>query len=130
MANAEMAESGVPRDDEVALQVLDVGRRRLLLVLITIPSLAAEWQERLTELPEMSQFLVGCCYERCFGAFVLVIGWFRGVKKAESGVHGPIYIHCDLLEYHRGSLVSGPTQKRASWSGMATLPATFSMSWA
>ena len=55
MADAEMTEGGVPgdegrRDEEITVQVLDVVRRRLLLVLVTFPPLAPERQERLTEL--------------------------------------------------------------------------------
>ena len=120
MAGAEMTESGVPRDEgqcdeEIAL--LDVGRRRLLLVLVAIPPLTAERQERPTEPLEISQSLAGCCYEHCFGAFVYS-NWLvqeRDIKEAESGVCGLWSASsCDLLPYHIGSLVSGPTQKRSS----------------
>ena len=51
-------------------QVLDVVRRRLLLVLVTIPLHALERQQRMTELLQTSQFLIGCSYERYFGTFV------------------------------------------------------------
>lgn len=108
----------------------DAGRR-LLLVLVTFSSLVAERQERLTELLEISQFLAGCCYKRCFGAFVYSSRLIQGqdMKNKESDVHGPrSTLSCDLLPYYIGSLVlSEPTQKRLSLSRMAALPAIFSM---
>ena len=59
MADAEMAEGGVRgdkgrRDEEIAVQVLDVVRRRLILVLVAFPPLAPERQEQLTELLQNS----------------------------------------------------------------------------
>ena len=55
MADAEMAEGGVPGDkgrrgEKIAVQVLDVVRRRLILVLVAFPPLALERQEQLTGL--------------------------------------------------------------------------------
>jgi hypothetical protein len=75
MVDAEMTESWVSgnewrRDEEIAVQVLDVVRRRLLLVPITFSPHALERQQRLTEPLQISQFLVGCAYERCSGPFV------------------------------------------------------------
>lgn len=56
MADAEMTEGRVPgderrRDEEIAVQVLDVIRRRLLLVLVSFPPYALERQQRSTEQP-------------------------------------------------------------------------------
>ena len=78
-----MTEGWVPRDErrcdeEIAIQVLDVIRRWLLLVLVTFPPHALEWQQRSTELLQISQFLFGSLYKRRFGTFVysyqLVLG--------------------------------------------------------
>jgi len=54
MADAEMTEGRVSgdegrRDEEIAVQVLDVIRRRLLLVLVNSPPHALERQQRSTE---------------------------------------------------------------------------------
>ena len=59
MADAEMTEGGVPgdegrRDEEIAVQVLDVVRRRLILVLVAFPPIATERQEQLTGLLQIS----------------------------------------------------------------------------
>ena len=58
-ADAEMTKGGVPgdegrRDEEIAVQVLDVVRRRLTLVLVTLPPFASDWQERLANLLQIS----------------------------------------------------------------------------
>ena len=107
------------------VQVLDVIRRRLLPVPVALPPYAMERQQRLTELLQISQFLVGCSYEHCFGAFVYSYQLVQGSngKRAQSGLHGPLSTSsCDLLPYHRDGLVSGPTQTCSSSSGMADLP--------
>jgi len=91
MADAEMTEGWVPRDErrcdeEIAIQVLDVIRRWLLLVLVTFPPHALEWQQRSTELLQISQFLFGSLYKRRFGTFVysyqLVLGRNRKRQRA------------------------------------------------
>lgn len=73
MADAEMTKGPrgrVTRDAETALQVVNVIRRRLLLVLVSFPPDAPERQQRLAELLQIRQFLVGCPYEHGFDAFV------------------------------------------------------------
>lgn len=139
MADAELIEGRVAgdegrRDEEIAAQALCMVRRRLLLVSVSLPPSALERQQRLTELLQIRQFLVGCSYKRCFHAFVYSYRLVQGSNKtkAESGVHGPrSTLSCDLLPYHRASLTSGPTQTRSSLtslSGMPRLPFTFSRS--
>ena len=59
MADAEMTEGGVPgdkgrRDEEIAVQVLDVVRRQLILVLVAFPPPAPERQEQLNGLLQIS----------------------------------------------------------------------------
>ena len=59
MADAEMTKGAVPgdegrRDEEIAVQVLDVVRRRVILVLVTLPPFAPEWQERLAKVLQIS----------------------------------------------------------------------------
>ncbi len=59
MADAEMTEGRVRGDQwrldaEIAVQVLDVIRRQLLLVLVNFPPYALERQQRSTKPPQIS----------------------------------------------------------------------------
>ena len=77
MTDAEITEGRVPgderrRDEEIAVQVLDMIRWRLLPVLVTFPPCALDRQQGSTELLQISSFLVGTSDERCFGIFVYI----------------------------------------------------------
>lgn len=59
MAGAEITEGRVlgdqwRRDAEIAVQILDVIRRQLLLVLVSFPPYALERKQRSTEPPQIS----------------------------------------------------------------------------
>ncbi len=65
----------------MALQALDMGQWRLLLVLVTLPSLAAERQERSTELLDISQSLRAGATGAASAFSSTEIGSFKGVIK-------------------------------------------------
>lgn len=75
MADAEPIQGGVPRneprrDAEVPLQVRNVVRRRLLLVLVAGPPFTPQRYERLSKKLQVGNLLVRRCRESCFGATI------------------------------------------------------------
>ena len=76
-------------ESEVPLQVLNVGRRQLLLVLVTSFTPRQDW---LAELPQVSNFHVRCCYESCFSALIYGYWPFSGHdhEKTENDLHSRV----------------------------------------
>lgn len=113
------------------MEAFDVIRRELLLKPVSFSPRALERQKRLTEPLQIRQFLASCTDEGSFGTDICIGSLIQGGKETvEKSLHGPRSTSsCDLLPYQRGSLTSGPTQKRLSSSGMPVAPATCSMSW-
>jgi len=67
-------------------------------------------QDWLSELPQVSHFLVRCCYESCFGVFIYSCWWVQGHNHGKTGndIHGP------RLMWNTGGLFGG---RHVEWWG-------------